>query len=203
MSGHDFSQSGEQPVILEACAELGLHGPHSFLDIGAGDGETFSNTKALADLGWRGVAVEPAAWAFDRLSARCQPTNVIPVCAVVVPIITTPIVPFAYSRDDHLSSTDPRQLAKWRQVQFENVAIAAVSLHELVNQFGPFQVVSIDAEGLTLDLVDAYRRHQMWDDVRLIVYELEHGEKYDLRDTAGPGTWVRVARTPNNAIYAR
>ena len=197
MSGHDFSQSGEQPVILEALERLGLQGSHSFLDIGAGDGETFSNTRALADLGWRGVAVEPAAWAFDRLSARCQPTNVIPVCAVVVPMLDTRVVPFAYSRDDHLSSTDPRQLAKWRQVKFENVAIAAVTLDEMLDQFGPFDMVSIDAEGLTLDLVRAYRRHPMWDAVQVIVYELEQGEHMPLPD------WRRLARTPNNVIYAR
>ena len=81
---HDYSQSGEQAHLLEhaiAVAQAPQGG--RFLDLGAGDGETLSNTRALAQLGWGGVAVEPAAWAFDRLVARYAPTAVMPVCAVV------------------------------------------------------------------------------------------------------------------------
>jgi FkbM family methyltransferase len=46
-----------------------------FLDIGANDGETFSNTLHLeSELGWTGLAVEPHPDAFLKLQARraCQ-----------------------------------------------------------------------------------------------------------------------------------
>src|SRR6266566_887458 len=38
-----------------------------FLDIGAFDGLTFSNTRCLAELGWGGVLVEPSPAAFVHL----------------------------------------------------------------------------------------------------------------------------------------
>lgn len=50
-----YSQNDEQEVILEFFkGRIGR-----FLDIGAYDGVTFSNTRALLELGWHGVLVEP------------------------------------------------------------------------------------------------------------------------------------------------
>lgn len=40
-----------------------------FLDIGAFDGVSMSNTRALALRGWSGVLVEPSPWVFPRLYA--------------------------------------------------------------------------------------------------------------------------------------
>ena len=58
-----YSQGGEEKVIVEYFD--GYRG--TFLDIGAFDGKTFSNTKRLSDLGWRGVLVEPAPKPFFAL----------------------------------------------------------------------------------------------------------------------------------------
>jgi FkbM family methyltransferase len=58
----DYSQRGEQAVILAHCGDAGV-----FLDIGANDGVTYSNTRALVELGWAGVYVEPGASALAKL----------------------------------------------------------------------------------------------------------------------------------------
>jgi FkbM family methyltransferase len=51
-----FTQTDEQPVILRELADL----PSGrFLDLGAYDGQTLSNTRALALSGWWGTLVEP------------------------------------------------------------------------------------------------------------------------------------------------
>lgn len=60
-----FSQNDEERVILEYFN--GRTG--NFIDLGANDGETFSNTRALALRGWKGVLVEPSPKAFDKLKA--------------------------------------------------------------------------------------------------------------------------------------
>lgn len=39
----------------------------TFLDLGANDGRTLSNTRALAEVGWCGVLVEPSPQAFPKL----------------------------------------------------------------------------------------------------------------------------------------
>jgi len=49
----DFSQNGEQPVILETLAAIGIEKGH-LVDLGAGDGVTMSNSRALLDKGWTG-----------------------------------------------------------------------------------------------------------------------------------------------------
>ncbi|MDR3193366.1 MAG: FkbM family methyltransferase [Treponema sp.] len=48
-----------------------------FLDIGAYDGKTYSNTYALEQLGWKGVCLEPLPDAFARLrrNRRCDCYN--------------------------------------------------------------------------------------------------------------------------------
>lgn len=57
------SQNCEEQYILEYFE--GQKG--TFIDIGANEGITFSNTRALAELGWSGCFVEPSPKAFERL----------------------------------------------------------------------------------------------------------------------------------------
>lgn len=63
-----YSQSNEEEVILKYFE--GRTG--TFLDIGANDGITFSNTRALAERGWKGVLVEPSPKAFEILEMRYE-----------------------------------------------------------------------------------------------------------------------------------
>lgn len=48
-----YSQYGEEAVILETFKVLGIEKGH-LVDLGAGDGYTMSNTRALLDMGWTG-----------------------------------------------------------------------------------------------------------------------------------------------------
>ena len=58
-----YSQSEEERYILEYFKDI----TGTFLDLGANDGVTFSNTRALALKGWKGVMVEPSPKAYERL----------------------------------------------------------------------------------------------------------------------------------------
>lgn len=58
-----FSQSQEEKYILEYFGDK----VGTFLDLGANDGITFSNTRALALKGFKGVLVEPSPKAYERL----------------------------------------------------------------------------------------------------------------------------------------
>lgn len=59
-----YSQNNEQEFILDFFAGKT---DGTFLDIGAGDGWNDSNTRALWELGWNGVFVEPNTVAFAQL----------------------------------------------------------------------------------------------------------------------------------------
>lgn len=49
----DYSQYGEQKIILETLAALGVE-KGRLVDLGAGDGRYLSNTRALIEMGWQG-----------------------------------------------------------------------------------------------------------------------------------------------------
>lgn len=70
-----YAQNGQDVIAAEWFAE---HGERSrrYVDLGAYDGITYSNTKLFDDMGWEGVCVEPLAashWllAANRPRARC------------------------------------------------------------------------------------------------------------------------------------
>lgn len=58
-----YSQNNEDAIIRQYFGDK----KGTFIEIGANDGITLSNTRALAELGWRGVLVEPSPKAYERL----------------------------------------------------------------------------------------------------------------------------------------
>lgn len=53
----DYSQNGEQAEILYYLDKVGLKAGH-LVDLGAGDGYTMSNTRALLEMGWTGTLLD-------------------------------------------------------------------------------------------------------------------------------------------------
>jgi FkbM family methyltransferase len=196
----DFSQSGEQAIILAAVEGLPVG---RFLDIGAGDGRTFSNTVALASRGWQGVCVEPAAWAFAKLADLYRENTSIQCCQAIVTADQSGLMTWLYSKDDHLSTVEPKEAAKWaRQVPFQRLIAAAVSVDHLLDWFeGRFSVVSIDTEGRTNEIVKAYSRHPAWASVEVICFEREKERRAGALTLTG--AFELIGETANNVIYGR
>ena len=195
----DYSQSGEQAAILEAVEGLPVG---RFLDIGAGDGESFSNTRALALAGWGGICVEPAAWAFDKLIDLYADHGGVSCVQAVVTGKPEGLQTWLYLRDDHLSTTVEAEARKWPGVPFKRAYAASISLLELMVDLGTaVSVVSIDAEGRTNELVKAYASLGVWDLVQVICFERE-AELHAGHVTLAP-PFALVAETPNNVIYRR
>jgi FkbM family methyltransferase len=44
----------------------------SFVEVGAYDGLSFSNTSCLAEIGWRGLLFEPLPWAYQECVSRYE-----------------------------------------------------------------------------------------------------------------------------------
>ena len=64
----NYSQNSEQEVILKYFgAYVG-----TFIDIGCNDCETFSNTRALALSGWKGIFVDPVPEVIKRCKELYQ-----------------------------------------------------------------------------------------------------------------------------------
>lgn len=151
-----FTQYDEEPVILEYLK--GRTG--RFLDVGAADGVTFSNTRALYLAGWKGTVVEPNPCMAAKLLATYgdDPDMAVVVGAVIdTPDIVGQINPapvrMMVSPDDFVSTTEDANWRLWAQsVRFQPCRVAAMTVQATLAVSGPVSMLSVDTEGTSLSL---------------------------------------------------
>jgi len=194
----DYSQSGEQAVILE---HVGDRKRGRFLDIGAYDAVTFSNVRALFERGWTGVLVEPNATHADRLRTQYPVDTGVVVVEAAVGVL--PGTGEMRATDDATSTLHPPTYEKWRgDVVYHPgvVMVNVVSLESIYLMFGAFDVVSIDAEGWSVPILDRLVALGHRPDVIVV----EHDNR--LRQVgmiAAQGGYARAAINAQNAILVR
>jgi FkbM family methyltransferase len=154
------SQYGEHIAILKHFEGRGGR----FLDVGAFDGVSLSNTRPLFEAGWSGVLVEPSPLAFVMLLRNYwQETRVdlIPA-AVVADANESGLVPFwINSADgeltDMLSSVSPEHVAKCSEYHpFSKwpCYVAGINWQQLFESVGhSFDFVNIDTEGTNFEVL--------------------------------------------------
>ena len=150
----DYSQFGEQQHILAALA--GIDEGH-FLDIGAFHPTDKSNTRALFEMGWSGVMVEPSPGPMlSLLSAYGNEPRIILVQAVVSSEIL-PVLRCLYASDAGVATTEVAEYARWKGlVPFQgSVFVPRILISRIYEWFGPFHFVSIDSEGTSIELLGA------------------------------------------------
>ena len=147
-----YSQNDEEKYILEAVGDA----PGVFLDIGAWDGKTFSNTAALVDRGWSGVLVEPSPSSFNTLLARYGSNPKLQLVHAAVGA-DSGLVKWWDSGGDGVSTSSPAHYATWRETAtyFPPYYLAQICLFNLWDTFPDVReadVISIDTEGTSGEL---------------------------------------------------
>ena len=192
----DYSQHGEQAVIVAHCGEPGV-----FLDIGANDGLTFSNTRALVDLGWRGVHVEPGAAAFAKLKQ-----NLPNACAYKVAVSDQDgEAPFHESDANSrhmISSLLDFERQKWRCYTFATVQVETVTVASLLRraELSRVDFLSIDAEGSDLLIFRQFDLSALG--VRLVCVEHNGKSLTEFDAHAASHGFKRIFNNAANCIYA-
>lgn len=211
-----YTQGNEEEVILKLVDEMGLSGSNNaFLDIGAADGVTFSNTRALADRGWRGTLVEPNPSGFVGLMRNYSDPVKWPadryclINALAVPNEQTVGASFLkfHSSADLVSSTDEGHVAKWRSVaQFQQIWLPPCSLRRILHGHNAFHLnasiglLSIDTEATSKDLLMAFP-FLIYPVAIVVVEHDEHGDA--IRDYMAGQGFNLVHTTAQNQIYRR
>ncbi len=171
------SQYGEHVRILEHFA--GRVG--KFLDVGAYDGVTFSNTRYLAELGWSGVLVEPSPMAFPHLMAYYKDN---PRMELVNAGLTNSAglrVRKFYANGvgaagDALSSFRLEHREKFSMHPFEPIWLPVMTWDDLLAALpGPYQFVNIDVEGMNLEVLQGLclQIAQRWIGPEMVCVELD------------------------------
>ena len=149
-----FSQNLEEQYILEYFKDIPTG---RFLDVGAYNGKTFSNTHALALLGWGGVCIEASPKPFfDLMNLYKNNLNIELVQAMVIPDTQDPrfILPFYDSYGDAVSTMDEEHRSKWAgTVNYRKIHVKPILINEIYTKFGTaYNFVNVDVEGISLDV---------------------------------------------------
>lgn len=156
----NYSQNSEQEAILKYFGDF----KGTFLDCGSNDGVTLSNTRALAELGWCGVFIEPSPVAFSKLKSLYEKEKkgcfYLYNCAVglnngsdtlhdsgtLLKVGDTGLV-------STLVKKETERFA--RTVQYSDVEVKVYRWKTLLNRLSikKFEFVSIDCEGLDYDIL--------------------------------------------------
>lgn len=201
----DYSQNGEGKVILDFFrGKVG-----TFLDAGANDGVTLSNSRALALIGWSGVCVEPAPEPFAKLQALY---NEAPGIHCVNAAITEKDGPVDfYDMGTHLNKGDtsllattrPQEMERWRGQSFDKTTVQGITVATLLarSPHKKFDFISIDCEGVDYMIMSQLPLAQLGCRMVCVEYNAKDLEKYT-RYAARHGMRLHW-RCFENAVYVR
>ena len=153
-----YSQNNEEEIIVAELARMNAQ-TGRFLDIGAWDGKGFSNTYRLAELGWKGVCVEPSPTVFPSLIKNHAGNPNIVLVNAAIAASQSKLVEWFDSGGDAISTTSPAHKAKWEagwQVKYTTFWVYPLPLSALFDQFGfDFDLINIDVESANIELFRA------------------------------------------------
>lgn len=180
------SQADELAVI---CSLLRQDFPRWFIDVGAHDGVTFSNSRSFVEAGWTCLLVEPHPTTFATLTSNSSdwPNALLVQCAVS----SKPgQLPLYIGRDQGLmNSTLSTDDNRWMHAtrSSESVLVKVETLTDLLQRHGfprDISVLSIDTEGMDYDVlvgldIDRFRPRIIVTEEYLLNLE-KHNAKYRL-----------------------
>jgi FkbM family methyltransferase len=152
-----YTQGQEERFILDA---LGGH-IGRFLDIGAFHPKVFSATRALYELGWSGVMIEPSPGPFRALMDEYGNDDRIElICAAIGK--DRGLKKF-YSSDDAIGTLEREHFDKWSKHAKYNGSfwVPTLTISDILEQFGAFEFVNIDTEGISASICLDLAKSQM------------------------------------------
>lgn len=203
-----YSQYLEEMFVLESCAPDYNRGvcvprhpgePVRFLDIGAWHATDKSNTRALFELGWGGILIEPSPGPLRNLAREYAGCDRIQVIGAAV-TVHGGLVRLAVT-DDALSQPDGARMDEWKETGgfYGHITVPSLSIAELFAQFGgDFEMVSIDTEGTSVDLFAEMLK--VGPRPRCVV--VEHDDRIvELNQHAEGGNYRQLHLNGTNAVF--
>jgi len=196
-----YSQNNEQEFIVNYFS--GRIG--TFLDIGAYDGVTFSNTYSLLQDGWNGVYLEPAKGTFqslsDNLEMYVKKGNAILFNQGLA--LHTGKSEFFDSGGDAVSTTSVQHAMKWqRAVRFTKTEVDVISTTDLLKYFDGvvFNMVSLDTEGTNVELLYTLPLDVMGTELIVVEHDSQYNKVIDYCSRFG---LKEIHRNGENLILAK
>jgi len=175
-----------------------------FLDIGAYDGEVFSNTRMLVEQGWSGVFVEPSPSVHGILEQRYGRDVRFRIVKVGLGLHKG-VFPFYDFSGDAVSSFDPTHAELWKEKGKRipvMLNIPVITWEELLADVGrDFDFINIDAEAWSVDLIEAMPFKSLTK-LKMICVEFDRKEGRVLR-AVQPHGFELIHKTPENMLLVK
>ncbi len=191
-----YSQSDEEQYILEACKGSERK---RLLDIGAFHPTVFSNSRALIELGWEAILIEPSPGPVRDLAREYSSSlKVNVVCAAAG--LESGLVRIWIS-DDAVSTSEDSTKETWKERggYYGSILIPALTINQLIERFGAFDFVNIDTEGTSVDLLKVLLATEMFP--RCICVEHDRRELEAIQ-TAQQRGYRLIWSTRENLIFS-
>lgn len=161
-----FSQNEEEIFIVDYFQRIGLNSGR-LLDIGAFEGISFSNVRAmmLKFPEWKGVFVEPSSYCFSKLADlyKMEPRRAELINAAIVTedqlggsgllkFYDAPFSAVSSSVEGHTNRWYNEKNSDGDVVNPRKVFVGKVGMREILKSFGPFDFINIDVEGYSAKL---------------------------------------------------
>jgi FkbM family methyltransferase len=195
---------------------LDMEVPGTFVEIGAFDGEYVSNTCGLADIGWKGLYVEPVPAYAEKCRDRHLQNSVKVLnvaagaargrCEITVggPLSTSNIPTLERFRELGWAKQDP---------SVESIEVDVVPLDEILRAEGinpGFEVLSVDVEGSELEVFNGFDL-RFWLPKVVIVelhdfnsnYSFQWGDADEIRKRLHESGYSVAWKDLTNTVFAR
>jgi FkbM family methyltransferase len=163
----DYSQYGEQAWILKALGYVEgttaqlvdgevvsspLQDERLVWDLGAWHPTEFSNSRALIELGWQAVLVEPSPGPMLNLLEAYSWNGRVRLVQAAVGIL--PGLLELFVSDDAVSTTSQTEFERWEKAAEYRGAmlVPTITLEQIAQQFGGAAFVNIDVEGHSAEI---------------------------------------------------
>lgn len=202
-----YSQNNEEAIIKYYFRQA----KGRFIDIGANDGRTFSNTLWCAEHGWSGVCVEPSIVAFEKL---CNEHEGYAVQCINMAVGTSEGIVEFYESGTHLnrgdtsllSTIDKSEVSRWANTDNEFTKTEAVSttwdgLMKRIEGSTQFDLITIDAEGLDLAIIQQidFNKHKC----KMLIVEYNQKDEFEYRSIAAKFQLKLFAKNRENLIFVK
>lgn len=196
-----YSQNNEQEIILKYFAGKPIG---KFIEIGAYHPKVFSNTRALYEMGWSGVYVEPSAPCFKHFIDEYATEKRITLLNVAIAEKEGTVV-FYESGGDAISTTSIAHKQKWEagyKVTYNEIEVPAMAMRRLIDNYGwGIDFLNLDVEGTNLELFNLVP-DSFWQQLKMLCIEHD-GHFAPILARLAPFGFKELARNAENLIMAK
>lgn len=195
-----YSQSSEQEVILNYFKNR----KGWFLDIGAYDGITYSNTHALALEGWRGVCIEPTSNAYRKLHKLYRANGRIKCYNYAIHVKTGSET--IQANDDGLSTLLDWELERWKNTNYKfkkEMCFTKTFDKFYTENSRKYKFIDIDTEGLDWFILKQMDLKKLGCEMLCIEWNLHQDLKEKFTDYVKQFNLKLIHTTPENLIFVK